>query len=386
MIITWIGIVGWGVFGLWALLLLPTMFFLARRTLARETDRLAPPATWPTLSVIVPARDEGAGIEAALRSLLKSDYPSLEIIAIDDRSNDETGAIMDRVAAADSRLRVIHIQELPEGWLGKNHALHVGATEAAGEVILFTDGDVLFVDDALKRTVSYMQHEEIDHLCLMPRMITGGYWDGALTAYFGFLMTAGTFIWLVPTPLKWVYSGIGAFNLVRADAYRSTGGHESIRLDVLDDVKLGKLMKRFDHRSRILVANRYVQVKWQESAVGVIRGLEKNAFAAVEYSLARLTTVTLFWIVMTLVPYAAVVAVPGWQTLGYAAAILLMHASFALMSRLLGGSWLVFPVLPIVGIGMIGAFWRSAWITLRQRGVKWRDTFYPLDQLRKGLY
>jgi glycosyltransferase involved in cell wall biosynthesis len=386
MISPWIGIIGWAIFGLWTLLLVPTMFFLIRRTLPRMTDGLSPPTTWPTLSVLVPARDEGPNIEAALQSLLASDYPALELIAINDRSTDDTGAIMDRLADEDSRLRVIHIDTLPEGWLGKNHALHLGAAGASGELLLFTDGDVVFVDDALQRAVQYVQHAKVDHLCLMPRMVTDGYWESALTTYFGFLMTAGTFIWLVPTPLKWVYSGIGAFNLVRADAYRAAGGHEPIRLDVLDDVKLGKLMKRFNYRCDILIADRLVQVKWQESAAGVIRGLEKNAFAAVEYSLWRLSLVTLFWVAVSLLPYVVALTLPDARGLGFAAAILFTHTSYALMSRQLGGSCLVFPVLPLAGVLLIWAFWRSAWITLRQRGVRWRDTFYPLDVLRRGLF
>src|SRR5262249_46544493 len=108
---------------------------------------------WPAASIVVAARNEEAGVEPALRSLLALDYPALEVIAIDDRSTDATPQIMDRVAAGDTRLRVLHVAELPAGWLGKNHALHQGAKLARGEYNLFTDADVVLEPSVLKRAI-----------------------------------------------------------------------------------------------------------------------------------------------------------------------------------------------------------------------------------------
>ena len=168
-------IVAWGIFALWAVLLVPSACVMLPRTLVRMTDRLPQPATWPLVSMIIPARDEGEKIDAALRSVLAVDYPNLEIIAVDDRSRDETGRVMDRLAAEDPRLRVIHIETLPDGWLGKNHAMHVAAQAARGEFLLFTDGDVMFAPDALRRAVAYAEHTRIDHLCLSPNLVPGSY-------------------------------------------------------------------------------------------------------------------------------------------------------------------------------------------------------------------
>jgi glycosyltransferase involved in cell wall biosynthesis len=308
------------------------------------------------------------------------------VIAVDDRSDDDTGAIMDRLARGDHRLRVIHVVSLPNDWLGKNHALQLGASQAAGEYLLFTDGDILFTPDALQRAVRYAVHSRIDHLCLIPRMISGGYWENALTAFFGLVFSAGTFAWLVPTPLKWAYAGVGAFNLVRTEAYKDAGGHEPIRLDVLDDVKLGKLMKRSGFRADILAAGRFVRVKWQETATGVIGGLEKNAFAAVDYSLLKLVAVTITLLIMLYLPYTAVLLVPDVQRLGYLASVVLVHGIYAVFGQRFGVGWLVCPALPAAGLLMLWAFWRSAWVTLRQGGVRWRETFYPLQELRRKLY
>ena len=377
---------GWLIFALWMLLLVPTVFMLFFRTLHRKTTPLPELPKYPRLSVIVPARNEGPKIEATLRSLLASEYPELEVIAVDDRSDDDTGEIMDRLANDDRRLSVIHVDSLPDGWLGKNHALQLGTSRASGEYLLLTDGDILFTPDALQRAVRYAVHGRIDHLCLIPRMIPGGYWENALTAYFGLIFSVGTFAWLVPTPLKWAYAGVGAFNLVHTEAYKSVGGHEPIRLDVLDDVKLGKLMKRSGFRQDILVAGSFVRVKWQGTAGGVIGGLEKNAFAAVDYSPVKLTVVTATLLTMLYLPYVAPLFVPDVRCLGYLATVALVHWTYAVFGQRFGVGWLVCPALPAVGLLLLWAFWRSAWVTLRQGGVRWRDTFYPLGELRRRLY
>ncbi|HMB96410.1 MAG TPA: glycosyltransferase family A protein, partial [Tepidisphaeraceae bacterium] len=93
----------------------------------------------PQVTILIPAKDEGGGIRQCVESVLALDYPSFDVIAIDDRSRDETGNILDEIALRDSRLRVIHIDALPSGWLGKCHALHVGAKQANGHWLLFVD-------------------------------------------------------------------------------------------------------------------------------------------------------------------------------------------------------------------------------------------------------
>src|SRR3990170_697562 len=326
-------IVAWGIFALWAVLLVPSACVMLPRTLARMTDRLPRPATWPLVSMIIPARDEGEKIDAALRSVLAIDYPNLEILAVDDRSRDETGRVMDRLAAEDARLRVIHVETLPDGWLGKNHAMHVAAQAARGEFLLFTDGDVLFAADALHRAVAYAEHTRIDHLCLSPNLVPGSYFENALVAYFILLFTAGLQPWLVPSRLRFVYAGVGAFNMLRHSAYRAIGGHVPIRLDVLDDVKLGKLVKRHGLRQDLLGAQDRVRVRWQASAWGVIRGLEKNGFASCDYSLPLLLLVSVLTLTVTLGPYLGACLLSGAPALGGFATIVLLHVMYGALAH-----------------------------------------------------
>ena len=128
-----------------------------------------PPApAGPTLSIVTAARNEARGIEAAVKSLLRLDYPGLEIVIVNDRSEDDTGAILQRLVVDHPHLKVITIAELPPGWLGKNYALHTGAARATGQLLLFTDADIVFEPSTLRRAVALMEEERIDHLAAIP--------------------------------------------------------------------------------------------------------------------------------------------------------------------------------------------------------------------------
>jgi cellulose synthase/poly-beta-1,6-N-acetylglucosamine synthase-like glycosyltransferase len=123
----------------------------------------APADGLPTVTAVVPCRNEAAAVERAMRSVLAQDLPGLRVVAVDDRSGDGTGEILDRLAAADARLEVLHVRALPDGWLGKNHACHAGAARAAGEWILFTDGDVVLAPDALSRALAAARAHGLGH-------------------------------------------------------------------------------------------------------------------------------------------------------------------------------------------------------------------------------
>src|ERR1700693_4382257 len=142
---------GWVAFVFWVAGVAPSLISLLSRSLDSVVAELEPPAVWPKVSIIVPARDEAEKIEAAMRSKLAIDYPDFELLAVDDRSQDQTGAILDRLAAEDPRLCVIHLTSLPEDWLGKSHAMQVAASHAQGEFVLFTDADVFFSPDLLRK-------------------------------------------------------------------------------------------------------------------------------------------------------------------------------------------------------------------------------------------
>jgi glycosyltransferase involved in cell wall biosynthesis len=375
---------GWFVAAFWVAGAFRIPRFIRNGMLADRAGSMPDPKEWPKVSVVVPARDEAERIEEALRSLARMDYPDFEIIAVDDRSGDGTGAIMDRVAAEEPRVDVLHVTSMPEGWLGKCHAMHVGARRATGEILLFTDGDVVFAPDTLRLAVRYLDGRRLDHLALMPGMIPGGYWEDALKIYFAMVFIWGLSAWAVDSPSKDFYVGIGAFNLVRRAAYEGFGSHEALRLEVADDLMLGKRIKQAGYRQEALIAPSHMRLRWLEGVRGVVRGLEKNGFAAIGYSVPFLLFLTAFVVCFYAVPYLGILFFRDARVIGYVATVLLMHGTFGYFASFHRNGWLFAPALPVAAFLYLFSVWRSAVLTLRRKGVVWRDTFYPLEVLKRG--
>jgi glycosyltransferase involved in cell wall biosynthesis len=342
------------------------------------------PERWPTVSVVVPARDESQRIEQALRSLAHLDYPAVEVIVVDDRSRDGTAEIVDRVAAEDPRVEALHVSHLPEGWLGKCHAMHVGARRASGEFLLFTDADVVFAPETVRLAVRYVLARKLDHLTLIPGLTPGGCWEDAIKSYFAMLFIFGTKAWKATSRSKDLYVGAGAFNLVRRAAYERIGGHEPLRLEVADDLMLGKRIKQAGHRQDALLAPGHLRLAWHEGVRGYVRGLEKNGFASLGYSLPFLLLITGFIAVLYTAPYLGVLVFRDARVVGYATSVVVMHAIFGYVASFVRNRWFMTPALPVAAFVYLWAVWRSTLITLRQGGVRWRETFYPLELLRRG--
>lgn len=379
-------ILGWFACALAAFFCLPALVYFPRRSLKAFALNLPDPTVWPRISVIVAAKDEEPNVPAALSGLLASDYPNLEVVFVNDRSRDRTGAVAEEFAKSDSRLTVVHIESLPDGWLGKCHAMHHAAERATGEFLLFTDGDVLFEPDSLRLSVRYTLARNLDHFCLLPSMITNSYLERTIVALFGMMFLFGTQPWFQKLRLPQSYYGVGAFNLVRRTAYDCVGGHVPIRLDVLDDVKLGKLLYKHGYRAEFLLGDSKLRVRWQDSAWGVIRGLEKNAFAGLNYSLLELLRFNVLFLLVFFLPWCGFVLWPQPAAWGWLVTLAVMHVTFGRLAVAFGAGLRVLPAQILGAAAVLFAFWRSAFITLKQGGVAWRDTLYPLSELRQNIY
>ncbi len=369
------------VYLIWTLRHLPCLHLLAAH--------LKPPAVWPSLSIIIPACNEAEHIESALTSLLVQDYPALEIIVLDDRSTDDTGRIIDRLAAQDSRIQAVHIAELPKGWLGKVHALHLGVQQAHGKWLLFTDADIYFEPGALRRAILYALDTQADHLALLPRVIVTGFWLGMAVRSFGLLFLYSTRAAQVHRPDNKHYIGIGAFNLVRREVFDCTPGFEWLRLEPGDDAALGMMIKQAGGKIRLAMAEEDLSVSWYPSVGAMFKGLEKNLFGpGAHYQWWR--------VLLQSVGICALVAAPlvGLGVGLYAGSALLLSAAGATIGTHLVFSislaekkpmdsihLLFFPLgLLLVDTMLIHAAYRC----LRNKGIYWRGTHYSLTDLRAG--
>ena len=336
---------------------------------------------WPRLSVIVPACDEAETIEAATRSKLDSGYPNLEIVLINDRSEDETGEIIDRLAEQDSRIVAVHVDELPGGWLGKLNALHQGVKRATGDYLLFTDADVHFEQGALPRAVTYCEENRLGHLAVLPQGYrVGPLVDLACAFFWRMIFAAGT-MWKVQEPESKVTAGVGAFNLVRRSDFEKTKGFEWLRMEPADDMALGMMMKNSGAGSVVLSGRGQVGVQLVRSLPEAVRSSEKGIMVH-RFSLWRPVVVGIVLLLLELAPYLAwipsgSVVPPVIGSMALAAGL----ASSLLIARFMGN-----PILPAVfhslgALLMIGAMIKSGVAAARRGGLVWRGTFYPKDKL-----
>jgi glycosyltransferase involved in cell wall biosynthesis len=353
-------------------------------------DELSPgePEEWPKLSVIVPACNEADTIAAAATTLAEQDYPNLEILLIDDRSEDETGRIIDRLAAAEPRVRAIHISELPAGWLGKVHALDRGCAAADGQWLLLTDADVHFSPGTLRRVIAWSEQRQLDHLAAAPEIWPGGLLLDAAVSAFLRSFCVGMRIWAVENPNSGAYIGVGAFNLLRREAFEQTAGFPWLRLEVADDVGVGLLMKRSGARCGVVNAVHHVGLHWYPSLSKMLVGAEKAFGSVAGCSVWRMlvagTIATLLDAAPWLVLAAAIVLRSPWLSLAAGLMILAHVVSAVVLYRWADRRILPGILAPLMIPLALVALVRTTWLGWRRGGVVWRGTLYPSRALRRG--
>jgi glycosyltransferase involved in cell wall biosynthesis len=342
----------------------------------------------PLVSIIVPARNEEADIEQSLTRLLELDYDNYEVIAVNDRSTDRTGEIMVGVAARPAvhdRLRVIHHRELPSGWLGKTHAMWTATNEAKGDWLLFTDADVQFKPDALRRALAYAEAEHADHVVVFPQMIMKRPGEFMMIAFFQTMFVFGHRPWKVADPKSKDHMGVGAFNLIRRSAYEAVGTYEALRMEVLDDMKLGKVVKNAGFAQRNVFGEDLISIRWARGARGVVENLTKNFFAVLSFQWWRTLIAAFGLAFLNLMPFLGVWLAHGWERLPYAIALASMFSIYAGMSWRSGVPAYYFLLHPVSTVLFVYTLLLSMSHALWNDGIIWRGTRYPLEELRKGM-
>jgi len=339
----------------------------------------------PMVSIIVPACNEESTIEPALQTLLSLEYEPLEIIVINDRSTDRTGKILADIQKKNGQLKVHEITELPEGWLGKNYALHQGTLLAKGEYLLFTDADILFEQSTVARAMTLMTHEGLDHLALIFRNIASGLLLNAMMVDAG----GGLFFlfkpWKVSDPKSKNFIGVGAFNLIKKDVYMQIGGHEQVRMHPIDDIMLGKIIKQNGFRQECLSGYDFLSVHWYESPVKMINGLMKNIFALYNFRVTYVLAAVLLICLGTVFPVWGIFILSGLPKILCLLTVIIRFISFTYGTRLTGTSFWTIPFSLLTPYINIYILLKGMLKTMNNGGIDWRGTHYPLNKLKENM-
>ncbi len=344
-----------------------------------------PDAKCPTISILFAGRDEAEKLPNALDTLLTLDYPQYEVVAVDDRSEDATGMILSNASQKDSRLKAVRVDSLPAGWLGKPHALQRAYEASSGEWIVFTDADVHFAPDLLRCAIALAESKGWEHMTLLGRvkMFTVG--EKIAMTFFGLALMLGTRPWKTSDPGSRFYTGVGAFQMIRRSAYEKMGTHRRLAMEVVDDMKLGKLVKEAGIRSGVAKAGDAVSVHWHAGVGNIIRGTTKNFFATSGFKLWLTSLHILGLLLMFVVPVLALPFVHGWARAFAAIAIVLPLIAEIGVAIEFESQPLYALTYPIGALIFTWMLMRSMIVTLWQGGIVWRGTFYPLEELKRGV-
>ncbi len=336
---------------------------------------------WPRLSVLVAAKDEEDNIGRCLTGLLSQSYPDFEVIAVNDRSTDRTGEIINELAARDTRVRPVHVRSLPAGWAGKNHAMHQGTQFATGEYLCFTDADCRFHEPTLlAAAVRYAQAEQVDFLSVLPQLDAGTFWERVVQPPAGAVMV----FWFSPervnNPRSPCAYANGAFMLMSRAAYARLGGHEQCRSVLNEDMHLAREAKRASLRLQVLRGGGHYSVRMYVGLGAIWRGWSRIFYGCFG-TWPRLITSAVFLSVFSLLPWASLLAAPFLGSAGAwigAAAGLAVVAQQTVLWRFyplsgIGAAWaLSYPLGATLCLGMTC----NAMTRLAGRQTRWRGTSY----------
>jgi glycosyltransferase involved in cell wall biosynthesis len=340
---------------------------------------------FPSISIVVTGRNEEQHIDEAIRSMATTDYPNLKIIAVNDRSTDRTGEILNQVAHDHKNVKAVHIETLPSNWLGKTHALQKGLATVDTEWVLFTDADIKFSNKVLQKAIFICKSTRIDHLTAYPEILHGSMLEKGFVSAFGLLFAIDRPSWRVENQKTKTHIGIGAFNLISRKALEDIEGFEHLKMSVDDDIRLGEMLKTHGYRTKIAFGVNHLSLKWQADLKSYIKGFEKNAFASMDFNLLLAAFALIGIFTLTILPTLALIfSAPVNKIL--AASVLAVMAFIlhdAKPNTKIEESYVF--LLPLSGFLLAISIANSVYSTLKTGGIAWRDTFYPVSLLKQHI-
>jgi glycosyltransferase involved in cell wall biosynthesis len=338
-----------------------------------------------SLAIVIAVRNEEDHLHEALSSVCNLNYPSLRIIVVDDRSTDKTTSILEELSLIYPQIISERIDELASSWLGKTHALYRGSLKVSEDWILFTDADVLFNPDALKKAMSYVLQNNLDHLTILPQIRSRSELLNGVLTTFQIMLEVKLRPWLVSNSKSSASIGVGAFNLVRRTAYGQIGGHERIKLRPDDDLQLGKAFKQAGFRQDVLYGQAQVELEWYSSIREFINGLMKNTFAGLDYQLYKAVGAALGSLLFFGLPIPLGLFSGNLTLQLIALSIIVLHMSLFIARKGFNTKWWYSLTISFAGVLMAYIILKATFLTLKNKGIYWRDSFYALEELKKFM-
>ena len=345
------------------------------------------PATPPVVSVIIPAKDEEFHVGAAVRSVLASNYPRFEVVAVNDRSGDGTGAVLSALEHEDPRIRVVSVTDLPHGWTGKTHALYRGCLAARGELLVFMDADTVLSPDALRKAVVFVCANNVGMLSLVPEFAERGFSENVVHPH---LILA--LCWMYPLQdvndgSKEVGIASGAFIMIRSDVYASVGTWSSLRSEITEDLALSRAVKAKGHRLLLARAGNLVRTRKFRNFGELSRFWTRTLYGGLQKSVFKTAQVLMNYILLTVLAGCLIVSAaltimdrgsfPVHLTLLTSlVAMIGVIVAFGLFTRRESGAWIYSLAAPI---GIVLSGWialRALVVLLTDRGISWRGSLY----------
>ncbi|MBI5864290.1 MAG: glycosyltransferase [Planctomycetes bacterium] len=335
----------------------------------------------PPITVLVAAKDEETNIQRCVSGLLAQQYPILQVVAINDRSTDRTGELLDRMAEKDQRLRVVHVRELPARWFGKNHAMHLGVANADGEHFVFTDADCTFDSPhLLAAAMRFAKKNGVDFLSVLPRLEADTFWERVVQPVAGAIMV----FWFSPQSVNNPQSSCayanGAFMLLSREVYRRLGGHEPVKATLNEDMHLARRVKALRMRLCVIRGGDLYRVRMYTGFGQIWRGWSRIFYGCFG-TFPRLLVSVLMLSIFSVGPYlllataAAASRNSAWVAACAGFAILSQQSVMWRFYRVTGNgaAWaLTYPIGAAVCLGMtVNAMRRLVGAT-----TQWRGTSY----------
>ncbi len=352
-------------------------FFSFTRTLLnlRMIHRLRPSgplAHEPLVSVIIPARDEERVIGRTVQALLAQSYSAIEVIVVNDRSSDGTGAIL--YSINDPRLIVIDGEEPPPGWLGKPWALHQGGLRARGELLLFVDADVIYAPETIRAAVAHQQTGDAALLSLLPHFEMRGFWENVV------MPQLAVMVFSFRTGLLAIGGGPG--NLLARKIYDAVGGHEALRDSVIDDVALPRLVRRrLRLRTEAVRADDFVSLRMYHGLREMVEGFTKNLFFVFGRNYITGVVMIVAGFAFHILPY--LLSLRG-DPVAIATVVLITVTRLVLFATLRYSLLAAIFLHPLMLATWIYITLRSMWFTGVLRRLSWRGRTYDARESRFG--